>query len=66
MNNFEMPVMELVSFSAEDIIRTSDGGDQSANSFDIGNDYKKAGTVTLMGGENVTTIWNGAEIEMGS
>ena len=66
MNNFEMPVMELVSFSAEDIIRTSEGGDQGAKSFAIGNEYKRAGTVTLMGGENVTKMWNGAEIEMGS
>ncbi len=61
MNNFEMPVMELVSFSVDDIIRTSEGGGSGANGFSIGNNYKKAGHVDMgSDASNITKAWSEA------
>ena len=55
MNNFEMPVMELVSFSADDIIRTSDGSD--ANGFTIGTENTVKRTRVSMSDPTIASKW---------
>ena len=55
MNNFEMPVMEIVSFSADDIIRTSDG---TPTGFKYGRDASVKVSKSLMGDDGLTTQWS--------
>jgi len=55
MNNFEMPVLELVSFSADDIIRTSDG---TPTGFKYGRDASVKVSKNLMADSGLKTQWS--------